>query len=149
MLFRRPVDTTYRHCHGGTLTRLSVDVYEAEPEIIDQRGEKRCFIHAKKASVHGNVVRKFKSVALMLLASVPPSEACRPPAPNGSTDSESEKKNRAAILSCAPRNSRSQLAVNCRRYTSPATDDQRSTIQSNLAGIRIDADARGSRNRGD
>src|SRR4029077_3046407 len=48
----------------------------------------------------------------MLLASVPPSEACKPPAPNGKSDSASEKKNRAASLSCALRNSRSQFAVN-------------------------------------
>src|SRR5207302_1426538 len=48
----------------------------------------------------------------MLLASVPPSEACRPPAPKGSSDSEFEKKNRAETLSCAPRNSRSQFVVN-------------------------------------
>src|SRR5439155_20800439 len=48
----------------------------------------------------------------MLLASVQPREACKPPAPKGSTDSESEKKKRAEILSWPARNSRSQFAVN-------------------------------------
>src|SRR5207245_1360400 len=76
-------------------------------------GEKRCVsFKLKKRPWTGISYGKFKSVALMLLANVPPREACKPPAPNGSNDSESEKKNRAAILSCAPWNSRSQLAVN-------------------------------------
>src|SRR5262245_59597676 len=48
----------------------------------------------------------------MLLERVPPSEACRPPAPKGRKDSALEKKNRAATLSWPLRNSRSQLAVN-------------------------------------
>src|SRR5882672_8806492 len=52
------------------------------------------------------------SVALMLLASVPPKEACKPPAPKGRNDSAFEKKNRAASLSLPPLNSLSQLVVN-------------------------------------
>src|SRR5215467_2255532 len=48
----------------------------------------------------------------MLLANVPPNEACKPPAPNGRNDSASEKKKRAATLSRPPANSRSQLVVN-------------------------------------
>src|SRR3981189_3574690 len=52
------------------------------------------------------------SVALMLLARVPPREACRPPAPKGKNDSAFEKKNRAASLSLPPLNSLSQLVVN-------------------------------------
>src|SRR5437763_3931978 len=48
----------------------------------------------------------------MLLASVPPKEASKPPAPKGRKDSEAEKKKRADILSWPPRNSRSQLVVN-------------------------------------
>jgi len=73
---RRPVDTHIRHCHGRHVDQTVVDVYEAEPEIIDQRGEKRCVSFTLK-SVRARECRKekFKSVALMLLASVPPSEA--------------------------------------------------------------------------
>src|SRR6267378_2107396 len=55
---------------------------------------------------------KLRSVALILLERVPPSEAWRPPAPKGSSDSELEKKKRAETLSWPPRNSRSQLVVN-------------------------------------
>src|SRR6267378_1380164 len=52
------------------------------------------------------------SVALMLLARVPPREACNPPAPKGKNDSALEKKNRAASLSLPPLNSLSQVVVN-------------------------------------
>src|ERR1700737_4252153 len=48
----------------------------------------------------------------MLLAKVPPSDACSPPAPKGRNDSALEKKNRADTLSLPPRNSRSHVAVN-------------------------------------
>src|SRR6266436_9449053 len=48
----------------------------------------------------------------MLLANVPPREACKPPAPKGSKDSALEKKKRAETLSWPARNSRSQLVVN-------------------------------------
>src|SRR5258708_38463483 len=48
----------------------------------------------------------------MLLASVPPREAWRPPAPKGSRDSLLEKKKRADILSLPPWNSLSQVVVN-------------------------------------
>src|SRR3954469_23511869 len=48
----------------------------------------------------------------MLLASVPPREACSPPAPNGRSDSLFEKKKRAATLSFPPLNSLSQAVVN-------------------------------------
>src|SRR5690242_20237329 len=48
----------------------------------------------------------------MLLESVLPRDSGRSPPPNGRKDSESEKKKRAEILSCPPRNSRSQFVVN-------------------------------------
>src|SRR6266566_4151268 len=66
----------------------------------------------KNRAFTGRSYGKSKSVALMLLARVPPSEACKPPAPKGSSDSAFEKKKRAEILSLELRNSRSQLAVN-------------------------------------
>src|SRR5450755_3150454 len=56
----------------------------------------------------------------MLLAKVPPREACKPPAPNGKRDSALEKKKRAATLSVPPRNSRSQLVVNWSSVYLPA-----------------------------
>src|SRR5215472_11411745 len=48
----------------------------------------------------------------MLVASVPPNEACKPPAPKGKKVSELEKKKRALILSRLSLNSRSQFVVN-------------------------------------
>src|SRR6266403_4046975 len=76
-------------------------------------GEKRCVsLAVKNRPFRGRSYGKLRSVALMLLERVPPREAWRPPAPKGRTDSELEKKNRAATLSWPPRNSRSQLVVN-------------------------------------
>src|SRR5215813_12721338 len=66
----------------------------------------------RKRALTGRSYGKFKSVALILLASVPPSEACSPPAPNGRIDSAFEKKNRAASLSFPALNSLSQEVVN-------------------------------------
>src|SRR6516164_7489572 len=48
----------------------------------------------------------------MLLARVPPREACKPPAPKGRKVSELEKKKRALTLSRPLRKSRSQFVVN-------------------------------------
>src|SRR5260370_27992032 len=76
-------------------------------------GVKRCvsLIERKRAAT-GISKGKSRSVALMLLCSVPPSEACKPPAPNGRLVSELEKKKRAPSLSLLALNSLSQLVVN-------------------------------------
>src|SRR5205085_9377916 len=66
----------------------------------------------KKRAFTGKSYGKFKSLALILLARVPPSEACNPPAPKGRKDSPFEKKKRAASLSFPALNSLSQLVVN-------------------------------------
>src|SRR5258707_10956087 len=63
---------------------------------------------------------KSRSVELMLLCKVPPSEACNPPAPNGKLVSELEKKNRAPILSLLELNSLSQFVVNWSSVYFPA-----------------------------
>src|SRR5271154_1362311 len=55
-------------------------------------------LNPKNRVLTGNVYGKFRSDAAML----PPSEACNPPAPNGSNVCEFEKKNRAEILSEPP-----------------------------------------------
>src|SRR5205823_14853487 len=76
-------------------------------------GEKRCVsVALKKRALTGVSKGKFNDVELMLLASVLPSDSWRSPPPNGRKLSESEKKKRAEILSCPPRNSRSQFEVN-------------------------------------
>src|SRR5205807_10159968 len=76
-------------------------------------GEKRCVsLAVKNRPFRGRSYGKLRSVALILLERVPPREACSPPAPKGSKDSELEKKKRAEILSWPPRNSRSQFVVN-------------------------------------
>src|SRR5438445_13480715 len=85
---------------GGMLIRLSLMCTKPKRKSLTSVGEKRCVSFTlKKRPWTGISYGKFKSVALMLLANVPPSEACKPPAPNGSHESESEKQNRAAILS--------------------------------------------------
>src|SRR5256885_14480741 len=76
-------------------------------------GEKRCVsLAVKNRPFRGRSYGKLRSVALILLERVPPREACSPPAPKGSKDSELEKKKRVEILSWPPRNSRSQFVVN-------------------------------------
>src|SRR5260370_22214445 len=63
---------------------------------------------------------KSRSVELILLCKVPPSEACNPPAPKGKLVSELEKKNRAPILSLLELNSLSQFVVNWSSVYFPA-----------------------------
>ena len=69
---------------------------------------------AARASRSADLMRQNPeiAVALMLLDSVPPREACRPPAPNGKRLEELEKKKLALSLSRLPLNSLFQLMVN-------------------------------------
>src|SRR5882757_9059570 len=98
---------------GGTLTRLLLIRTKPKRKSLTSVGENKCVSATlKKRALTGRSYGKFKSVALMLLANVPPSEACRPPAPKGRNDSAFEKKKRAASLSLPPLNSLSQLVVN-------------------------------------
>src|SRR6266851_1278611 len=98
---------------GGTLRRLLLILTEPNRKSLTSVGEKRCVsLRVKKRAATGRSYGKFKSVALMLLARVPPREACNPPAPKGRSDSALEKKNRTETLSRPAPNSRSQLEVN-------------------------------------
>src|ERR1700686_8406 len=93
---------------GGIFKRLYVMRTYPKRNSLTSAGENKCVSLAlKKRPLTGKSYGKFKSAALILLARVPPREACKPPAPNGREDSALEKKNRAETLSCPPRNSRS------------------------------------------
>src|ERR1700724_2006425 len=93
---------------GGIFKRLYVMRTYPKRNSLTSAGENKCVSLAlKKRPLTGRSYGKFKSAALMLLAKVPPSEACRPPAPKGKKDSALEKKKRAETLSWPPRNSRS------------------------------------------
>src|SRR6266481_879612 len=74
----------------------------------------------RKRAATGISKGKSRSVELMLLCSVPPSDACKPPAPKGRLVSEFEKKNRAPSLSLLELNSLSQLVVNWSSVYFPA-----------------------------
>src|ERR1700682_2381900 len=88
---------------GGLFRRLSLILTKPNRKSFTSVGENKCVSFAlKKRARTGISNGKSKSVALILLASVPPSEACTPPAPHGSRVSALEKKNRAAILSAFP-----------------------------------------------
>jgi len=50
------------------------------------------FTDAEKAACDRQIIRKSRSEALMLLARVPPREACKPPAPRVNTIRALEKK---------------------------------------------------------
>src|SRR5437868_3143844 len=94
---------------GGSFEELLLIRTYPKRKSLTSVGENRWVSETlKKRSLTGNLNGKFRSVPLIL----PPNEACRPPAPKGTFCSELEKKNRAEILSCELRNSRSQFAVN-------------------------------------
>src|SRR5579864_3230822 len=94
---------------GGTLMALLLMWTQPKRKSLTRVGENR-WVSATdiRRSSTGRSKGKFRSEPLML----PPSEACRPPAPKGTSCSELEKKKRYATLSLPPRNSRSQLVVN-------------------------------------
>src|SRR3974390_666504 len=97
---------------------------------------KRCVSPTlKKRAATGISYGKSRSVALMLLASVPPSEACKPAAPKGRFVSELEKKNRALTLSLLLLNSRSQLVVNWSSLYLPGLLTSRSPVEPGVPGI--------------
>src|ERR1700682_2333524 len=88
---------------GGLFRRVAFILTHPKRQSCTSVGENKCVSFAlKKRARTGMSNGKSKSVALILLASVPPSEACTPPAPHGSRVSALEKKNRAAILSAFP-----------------------------------------------
>src|SRR5260370_37331232 len=75
-------------------------------------GEKRCVsVALKKRAATGVSNGKFNDVALMLLASVLPSDSWRSPPPNGRELSEAERTKAAEVVSWPPRDSRSKFRV--------------------------------------
>ena len=84
----------------------------------------------------------------MLLDSVPPSEACRPPAPKGRMDSELEKKKRRGNLVLAAAKFAilvgGELVVG---VIAGAAGDKGSRVEADEAGVRIDCDTRGAGQR--
>src|SRR5216684_7922467 len=82
----------------------------------------------------------------MLLARVPPKEACKPPAPKGRNDSASEKKNRRETLSRPAPNSRSQLEVNWSSVYFPGLVAINGAVAyAALAGFRLGVPTEGIR----
>src|SRR5260370_21708038 len=71
----------------------------------------------------------------MLLCSVPPSEACKPPATKGSDVYELEKKKRAPTLSLLPLNSLSQLVVNWSSVYFPGLLTRSGPVEPGVPGI--------------
>ena len=107
------IDAHIRDGNRRIVDQTVLDAHVAEAEVVDEGGRKQMgFRDAEETAGNGRSYGKFKSVALMLLAKVPPREACNPPAPKGRSDSALEKKKRAETLSVPLRNSRSQLVVN-------------------------------------
>src|SRR5205809_6861183 len=81
---------------GGTLIRLSLMCTNPNRKSLTSAGEKRCVSFTlKNRQRTGLSYGKFRSVALILLANVPPRDACNPPAPHGISDSDAEKIHRA------------------------------------------------------
>src|SRR6266404_483593 len=98
---------------GGMLIRLLLMRTKPKRKSLISVGENKCVsARLKNLALTGRSYGKFRSVALMLLANVPPNDACNPPAPNGRSDSALEKKKRAASLSLPLLNSLSQLVEN-------------------------------------
>src|SRR5271155_4751466 len=99
-------------------------------------GEKRWVsVIFRKRAFTGVSNGKFSEEELTLLANVLPRDSCRSPPPKGRKLSESEKKNRAEILSCPPRNSRSQLLVNWSSVYFPVRLMANAPVAGSLVGI--------------
>src|ERR1700686_5277610 len=98
---------------GATLLSVSLMCTKPNLNSFTSVGEKRCVsVIFRKRVFTGVSNGKFSDDELTLLARVLPRDSCRSPPPKGRKLSESEKKNRAEILSWPLRNSRSQLVVN-------------------------------------
>src|ERR1700688_703709 len=121
---------------GATLLSTSSICTKPNLNSFTSVGEKRCVsVIFRKRAFTGVSNGKFSDEELTLLASVLPRDSCKSPPPKGRTLSESEKKNRAEILSWPLRNSRSQLVVNWSSVYFPGWLTANAPVVGSLVGI--------------
>src|ERR1700722_10955352 len=121
---------------GATLLSTSLMCTKPNLNSFTSVGEKRCVsVIFRKRAFTGVSNGKFSDDELTLLASVLPRDSCRSPPPKGRKLSESEKKNRAEILSWPLRNSRSQLLVNWLSVYFPGRLMANAPVVGSLVGI--------------